>query len=322
MAPNNNNRRSRFMLTPCAGVSRKWRAFFEPLNFHQLILTPDSIHELNERISEATRLHVRRVWLRIELAKYACAACRSHVTVDDVTTGSRTTVPAPFGHLARFMQGLSIGILDMNKLTEQWNQTTFEEAIVHLFKVMSTWDSSAHQGITLELSFHSPTDSMHFFKNRTFQEFEWTEEDVLPLDEPRREFLARRPVRGNNVAHYWRNGRHDIPGNLANRYLSSFVMAKRNLLGTPFELFHWQRLVTVPVISAFMMRRQYHRQLSPMTFSYISRALPSLEQICCEIWSRYSIAEPRPQNRVVALAQDSLDRESRGELKIEVPAVA
>jgi hypothetical protein len=164
------------------------------------------------------------------------------------------------------------------------------EALYDLFTALSSWDFIGRRGITLELSIHSSSDPEHFFRNRTIQAVKWTGDECLEDEDESRAFLARRPVKWDE-RHCWKDGRQVIPAGPDNPDRKAFEDSKQKLLGRPLQIIMItaRALRRVHVISAFVIRRQYHRHLAPEALGHILMALPALRSVQYEVWSRTSV---------------------------------
>lgn len=60
-----------------ATVCWEWQAFFEARTFRRLVLDPDSLEDFGAIIRRHdSRLgYIRKLWLRVRLAKYECPQC-------------------------------------------------------------------------------------------------------------------------------------------------------------------------------------------------------------------------------------------------------
>lgn len=74
-----------------------------------------------------------------------------------------------------------------------------------LYVVLSSW-TMVNPGLTLELSVHSPSDSKHHFKNRSFRTVHYRKGDRLDEGLEDSKYLARRPVYQNDDFHGWHSG--------------------------------------------------------------------------------------------------------------------
>lgn len=145
-------------LAVLATVSRDWQDFFEGQLFRRLTLkTTLDIETFAKLVQGRRRVHVKWVWLRVELPMYDCQQCHRVDTPEDVLV----------------------------------QKQIFTNLVWNLFNVLSDWKSSetCQGGITLELSAHSPSDVQHFNKDLRFRMHDtawnrWDSRPVIPHNDP------------------------------------------------------------------------------------------------------------------------------------------
>lgn len=111
-------------------VCREWKQHFESVTFQALTLNQSDMHDFDKIVKGSRREKIQWIWLRLELPKYTCKSCKKQESPKEIRR----------------------------------NNLIFTNAIWDLFSILSTWDCKTCQGITLELSAHSPNDPEHFAK--------------------------------------------------------------------------------------------------------------------------------------------------------------
>ncbi|KAI9735353.1 MAG: hypothetical protein M1818_006548 [Claussenomyces sp. TS43310] len=115
-----------------AVVCKEWRDYFEQINFRHLIIHQYDVSVLTEILQGRRRKLVKWIWLRLELPWYSCSVCRTKEIPKEIRS-----------HIS-----------------------LFTKALVGLLTTLSSWrdEEVCSEGITLELSAHSPSDRHHFFR--------------------------------------------------------------------------------------------------------------------------------------------------------------
>ncbi|KAK2764289.1 hypothetical protein FQN54_008981 [Arachnomyces sp. PD_36] len=222
-----------------ATVSKEWQAVFERWNFGQLTLGSLCVNDLDKAFCHQRRL-VKHIWLRIRLPGYDCPGCRE-------TEG-----------------------VEKNR-----NNAIITDSIFKLFTALSTWgQNGTDEGITLEISANSPSDSQHVFKDYHFETDAFSES----LDE-------QDPSKLHDPVHGWVNGqRVSVPG-----IYSMFRIFGSSSIAP--EALHWDPPV-VDVVTSFMVRRQTRRQFGDKALYRILDSLPRLTHIDFEPRRKLNIANP------------------------------
>ncbi|KAI2611847.1 hypothetical protein GGR54DRAFT_643295 [Hypoxylon sp. NC1633] len=230
-------------------VCKEWQTILEPEIFRQLIISASCLEYLDMivgRNSNRRRL-VKHIWLRVEFPGYPCGSCVFEESDERIKRNNRAVT----------------------------------RAIYHLFAILSHWESSGpsspRDGITLELSIHSLSDSKHHFQNHNFSAFHYSEED----DFSENPLAVRLSPRRYDGFHQWES--FGSP-----EHALSFDPFHMNLLsrlrvhGQPISL--GEAPPTVEIVRRFLVRRQFYRELGPHALRRIFRALPRLEHIHLECW--------------------------------------
>lgn len=121
-------------LAALATVNKSWQEFFEGETFRNMILkSEDDIKTFATLVTGRRRELVRWIWLRVELPEYDCDKC------EQVETAEEEKISRPF----------------------------LTNLVLSLFEALSPWSTSEtfRNGITLELSIHSPSDAQHFYRD-------------------------------------------------------------------------------------------------------------------------------------------------------------
>lgn len=204
-------------LATLSTICRDWEDFFGGKLFQRMTLkTVADIETFAKLVQGRRKAHVEWIWLRVELPMYNCEQCQRLDTPEEI--GAQISA---FTHLV-------------------WN----------LFDVLSKWEKKDvhHDGITLELSAHSPSDAHHFNKDLRFRLhdtawYRWDDRSITSHNDP---------------FHGWQNGR---------KIKDIHKYAKYRLLGFGLRFDYKlrcvrrlrMRLPKVSVVTSFVIRRQFHR---------------------------------------------------------------
>lgn len=126
-----------------ATVSYEWLHVFEKRNFAHLSVSQFCLRDL-DRIVHRQRAFVRHIWLSIEQREYPCAACWA----------------PPNGNKVSKWWGYDLSRGEHDRII-------LRRVIWRAFDILSTWEPNENQGLILELSAYSPTDT-HCFPRRYF----------------------------------------------------------------------------------------------------------------------------------------------------------
>ncbi|KAL2195718.1 hypothetical protein P885DRAFT_39936, partial [Corynascus similis CBS 632.67] len=174
------------------------------------------------------------IWLRIELDPYDCGDCCQPES--NYTHGKNTDVT--------------------------------ERAMLEFFQIMSWWSYNYYgDGITLEISIHSPSDREHAFRSFDF--------DAVPNHESPEA----------NLSHPAYDPGHDPSW-------ARKAGAIRRLFGRgamPVEF--GCSLPTAEIISRLVVRRQTRRRMTPTGYAHIFSALKCLKSTAIEFWREWPALE-------------------------------
>ena len=224
-------------------VCRDWKEIFEGKLFKRLTLkTETDIKNFAENVQGRRRVHVEWIWLRVELPMYDCQQCHRHDTREDTRI----------------------------------QKTIFTNLIWKLFDVLSRWKNRdvRKDGITLELSVHSPSDTHHFNKDLRFRLHDtawdrWDNRPVLPHNDP---------------FHGWKDGKQvkKIPLNAKYR---AFGFGLRFDYTLPSVRRLRMRLPKVSVVASLVIRRQFARTIAARkALDPMVRSLTQLSSFMYEPW--------------------------------------
>ncbi|RYP20711.1 hypothetical protein DL765_002661 [Monosporascus sp. GIB2] len=149
------------------------------------------------------------------------------------------------------------------------DEETVNEAVMKLFLILSTWlksDFTPHGGLTLEISFYSPSDWQHTFSGDLHlgpDPFE-TEDD------------ERHRLRIHDPYHGWHHGQR----------LERPLMEAISILLATIDP-DLRELPSVRVVTSLILRRQTRRALSTKSLQKIFKSLPGLECIDYEPWREF-----------------------------------
>ncbi|KAH7140605.1 hypothetical protein EDB81DRAFT_691883 [Dactylonectria macrodidyma] len=220
-----------------ASVCLEWQLFFERHTFRRLVLDSSTLTKFAKFVkgNKATRLnYIRFVWLRIKLPEYTCLSCSKAEDGDTVRNNNRI----------------------------------FTSAIMKLMKVLSAWKPGyRREGLTLEISAHSPSDGKHQFMN-----IEMEDDYPFQLEED----LKRTP----GVLEYHRRRTEEIRQRQGPHRQTAVTRGHLDRAhGTPFELRPWRlrnkrgrpmampTLAEAPIVTGLRIRGQGFRSLAAMTFA-------------------------------------------------------
>ncbi|KAL1882517.1 hypothetical protein Plec18167_002933 [Paecilomyces lecythidis] len=226
----------------CAPVCKDWQTFIENRILSRLKLRTSDLDYL-EHITARQRRLVKHIWLNIELRRYTCRHCQRRES----------------------------------SLWRADNSSLINDAIMKLFSILSNWGST-DDGLTLELSMQSPSDSEHWFKNCYFGAHG---EDENVSSRPKDHRAAT--IRLHDPKHGWVNGRQvKAPNRRAIHRLHEPVGLKGDL---------YAFIPRVSVVTGFVVRRQCRRRLfSNGTIDHLLHKLPQLKHIVFEPWRTWDIA--------------------------------
>lgn len=241
--------------------------------------------------------------LRVEFEPYSCDKCHGQLISE------------------RDYQGLSM--LERNRASGVGDDNTvFQNALKILFTSLSTWekpDDVSPKGLCLELAMYSPSDSEHAFSDlnlahdpyseapeqfrdlRVYKDGNGKEQDDQhpyrwlrrrdpqapppPFQESVDAFMSVLKIMGGPVSYHLR----PRPALVMPQYRLSEICLSPGYLPQ------------APVVTKFLLRRQYYRQIRPTHFQRLLISMPSLESINLETpepipWLQHVHEHCKPQN--------------------------
>ncbi|KAH0489271.1 hypothetical protein TgHK011_009710 [Trichoderma gracile] len=238
---------SRASLTNYALVCKFWQSIFEEINFQRLVLHQDDLDSV-AMLPKRCRPYVRHVCLRIELSDYVPWA------------GNQFEAFRPAIVRPERMEDIAA------------NSEIIELAIGKLFHGLKAWERWAkpQHRITLEISFHSPSDSKYIGGGIHARE----------LDRGLPSMAGRR-----------RDGAID-------RIFGGYVHIQ----------FH-QQLPRLNMVKRFIMQRHTRRQPTSFTMHQLLSRFPDLEELVFEPWQQFlDTSQDRVDAGYVRFLKGSLPR--------------
>lgn len=234
-------------LAPYSYVSRQWNSLVEPIQFKRLILGKSDIFDFGKIVTGPRMAYVQHIWLRLELPTYDCQSCQTEESKDEM----------------------------------QSHNVTYSNAIWDLFEVLSSPSWTNTGGITLELSAHSPSDTIHFGKDLKMRisDTAWEKADEDP---DRSTSLTH-----NDPPHGWLHGRkcrRTLPAGAKHR-----LFGHARGLGFDRDAASVKRLglrlPEVRTIHTLVIRRQFYRGFSASRgLIGMFHSLPGLQDFKYEPW--------------------------------------
>ncbi|KAK1986172.1 hypothetical protein LZ30DRAFT_582556 [Colletotrichum cereale] len=199
----------------CASICKEWQAVLEKEACRRLKLRASCLDDLENMVDPRRALLARHVWLNIELRPYTCRSCWA--------TESYSWICG--------------------------NNAVIRKAIAKLFSILREWPAVEGGDLALELSFQSPSDKEHYFKNLYFGSQD--EGDELKLRDAGRGLPnGTTSNQYHDPKHSWFDGHQvDPPGELA--ILRLFE---------PIDISFKEDLPPVSAVTKFVLRRQCRRQ--------------------------------------------------------------
>ncbi|KAL6877028.1 hypothetical protein J3F83DRAFT_727870 [Trichoderma novae-zelandiae] len=241
--PYGGSRRS--CLTNYACVCKSWQKIFEKINFQRLVLHQDDLFGLL-RIPKRCRTYITHVCLRVELGEYIPWA------------GDQFEVVRPAIIRPERFEDIAV------------NCETMELAVGKLFFALKTWEQWAKPDhrITLEMSFHSPSDSRYIARGIHARELE--------MGLPSRDGRCREGA--------------------VDRIFDGYVHIE----------FHDQ-LPYLNMVERFVMQRHSRRQPTSFTMHQLLSRFPKLDYLVFEPWQQFHDApQDRADAGYITLLKGSL----------------
>ncbi|KAL7932207.1 hypothetical protein V8C35DRAFT_96961 [Trichoderma chlorosporum] len=260
-----------------AAVSKEWQLYFETFNFRRLVLGQSCIPEFGRIVRQHRRRILKHVWLRVELAQYLCPAC--------------DWPERPF------------------EIVE--NNQTFTAALYQLFEILNTWKKSGQHGVSaeglvLELSAYSPSDSEHYFNyplGKDNYPHKYDENSIVddaikfgtsedfPL-EPTSEDFPLEPTSDDTPSHRTSDTPYLPSTQGARRLFGSLIKLDYKKVDVPKAS---RKLPRISVVKKLLYRRRYPRGFHPDTLLTIFESLHGLESMALE---PLILNYPRPDKNV------------------------
>lgn len=240
-------------LASLATVSREWQTTIEKHNFARIRVTPSRLPELNS-MTLRNRALVKYIWVCLELGKYPCPVR------NNLNLGARQR------------------ITDDNIVTIT--------ALQDLFPALSKWEPRGD--LVLDISFYSPSDSEHCFKELTFvPDFDSPDECDRALCGTAEAKIAR--IKNGAEASAWTRA----PPSAAIR--AAFLSLMQ---GDPFEdveqwLKWFRRLPRAPAVTRLLLRQQSRRQFQPWLVALMTELLPGIREMYYEPWRDWDDEQQR-----------------------------
>ncbi|OGM47451.1 hypothetical protein ABOM_002608 [Aspergillus bombycis] len=226
--------RQKHGLASYATVCKEWQTVIEKRIFRRLKLRASCLDDF-ERMVRRQRSLVKHIWLNIELRTYTCRSCQDLESCSWASSNNRI----------------------------------IRQAISKLFSILNSWDLVG-DGLSLELSAQSPSDSEHWFKTSYFG-----------VDCEDRKGIVGSRAHGQKVTatfhdpkHGWVDGRQlAVPDGHA-------LLRLFEIIDLRFE----KDLPEVHAVTKLVLRRQCRRQFVPRTLWLLLDKLPQLKHLVYEPW--------------------------------------
>ncbi|KAF4466908.1 hypothetical protein FALBO_6208 [Fusarium albosuccineum] len=249
-------------LAPYACVNKQWQAYFEAKTFRNLVLHQDDLEPFSIVFRGIRRGYLKHLWLRIQLPEY----------------------PLP-----KYKE-----VEDSKVLWEA--DRTFTTSVFDLWDELAEWDARGrgeNEGLTLELTAHSPSDRGDCpddpFEKEAWQYKEYLATgSVTPYESEKDVYAPFAEVKANLTkaivdpaarAQRWERAVNDLFGwkSLAFNYHEEEDMTYVNDDDTP-------ELPEVTVVTNFLVRRQQFREIHPDSLGKMISSLPCLDKVNIERW--------------------------------------
>ncbi|KAH7358866.1 hypothetical protein B0T11DRAFT_330612 [Plectosphaerella cucumerina] len=242
---------------PCPAlplVCREWHRYFAHENFRILVLDQYRLNMFRELVDNSRIKHVERIVLRVQLLSYDCSVCEEP---EDGKTARANT------------------IMFLNTLRE-------------LTTIMSSFDASCHPGITLDLGAFSPSDGEHSFRECRFsRDYRYGAAQHV-YKHHSQEVLAQKrtqAVLSSSGCPGWKRV-CDLtnPSRSEGSERRTYATIGDRCNCPDCWSFYVLQFEPVPIISALVLRRHYHRHISPVYLAeLIHKSLPKLQSFRHEV---------------------------------------
>lgn len=255
-------------LSSVATVSREWQRIVERYNFALIKLTPSRLADFNS-MTRRCRALVDCIWFCLELDQYDCSTCASELSL------TREEHQDPFS---------------VSRTNMRSTRSTIE-AFQNLFAILSTWESNGD--LKLDISFHSPSDSQHWFKYLTFV----PDTPSITLDSG----AVEREVFNNSFHHDPQHGwiagsQHSAPPSQAILKLFQTLLGFKRYGGLEFGL--WHQFPLVPAVTSVVLRQQNRRRWDPDSLALMLTCFPRLQEIHYEPWRGWDSSQDMIDERM------------------------
>lgn len=231
-----------------ATVSREWQLIIEKRNFAQINLTPSRLADFGS-IIHRNRALVRYIWLCLELQEYDCTLCAPHEP-----------------------ERMGISNTDNTLIT-----TAFQD----LFSTLSAWEPNGN--LLLDISFHSLSDSEHWFKYLIFGPDIHADECDLNLCTEQSML-----VKLDDHQHGWIAGsQNSTPPPAGIIKVFDEIVGEGPFDDDKQENQWWQQLPLVPAVTGVLLRQQNRRRWKPTALTLMFARLPRLQEIYYEPWREW-----------------------------------
>ncbi|RGP73439.1 hypothetical protein FSPOR_2021 [Fusarium sporotrichioides] len=238
-------------LAPYVCVDKFWNSFFESRTFNNLTITQDDIPALAHIVGCQRRPLLKHLWLRIELPKYL-------------------TPPTKQDEKPKVL----------------WKvDSVFTMSISSLWDVLSEWDSTGQEGMTLELSAFSPSDWVGFLLYDCSVEKDAELYKKYLASGSTEQYEAAGDVHKPYISLHGALGTGS--GELTTKERDQYWLATiNNLLGwKPLDFFdNAAELPPVSVVTKFLIRRQQFREIYPTALNKMLGSFSAVQDIHIERW--------------------------------------
>ncbi|CAM1505511.1 Fc.00g111480.m01.CDS01 [Cosmosporella sp. VM-42] len=256
-----------------ATVSSEWQIFFEKKSFRRLVIDDTSnLEKFEEAITPGKKKkrldYIRHIWLRVKLPEYDCSVCRAP---EDATTIVR-------------------------------NNRQFTKLLYKLLSILTEGNGRMFkEGLTLELSAHSPSDYQHIFRDcRLKDDYPFNTEEDLHNEAEYTEYHELR------IREIWRtvdpyHGLVPAPPGRRRRFRNNDFQRMRGTTSLALDFGDFEdinnlrrkrwRLPLAKIVRGLVIRWQYPRDIAVTAISRLFReSLRNLETFRHE-YRVYNVAE-------------------------------
>jgi hypothetical protein len=218
----------------CASVCREWQRVIERHNFHSLKITSSSLAQFSIMATRNLKL-IKYIWYCIKLQEYDCTQCFWSESLGDIYANRKI---------------LGNGLRD-------------------IFVALRRRPLKGE--LTLDISVYSPSDSLHYFKDISFEPA-----NGLPPTQLR---TIKKILATHDPEHGWNHGYMTV--------LPSDEALDRLFSDFDFPDNFWRTVPRVPAVTILLLRRQNRRRWDCVQLIPLFRRLPNLQEICYEPWRQW-----------------------------------